>query len=149
LFLMKPSGPDPARAAVVGDEVSSPREPYRYAADISLEGPVPRITPGRPLMLPVTIRNTGDATWFTGSKSHCVRMGASFVTREGRDLTGEALRFELPAIVRPGEEVRVELSVVTPDTDPERLCLHIGLVKEMYFWFRDQGSPDLVIPLTR
>lgn len=148
LFLMKPPGPEPAGGAVIGDEVPSPREPYRYAADIAAGGPVPRITTGQPVTLPVTVRNTGDATWFTGSKSHCVRIGASFVTRDGRNLTGEALRFELPAIVRPGEQVRVELSLVAPDADPEGLRLHVGLVKEMYFWFRDQGSPDLVIPLT-
>ena len=97
--------------------------------------------------MPITVRNTGDATWFTGSKSHCVRIGASFVTREGRNLTGEALRFELPANVRPGEQIRIDLSLVAPAADPGGLQLHVGLVKEMYFWFRDQGSPDLVVPL--
>jgi len=148
LFLMKPTGADRARAAVTGDEVAAPREPYRYAAGIAADGRVPGISPGQPFTVSLTICNNGDATWFTGSKSHCVRIGASFVTREGKNLTGEPLRFGLPGNVRPGEQIRVELSLVAPSAEPVGLQLQVGLVKESYFWFRDQGSPDHVIALT-
>jgi SAM-dependent methyltransferase len=149
LFLMKPSGSDPAREALVGDEVVAAREPYRYAADIAVDGALPRILPGEPFALRLTIRNAGDATWFTGSRSHVVRIGASFVTRDGRNLTGEPTRFELPGHVRPGDRVGVVLSLLAPEgVEPGSLQLHVGLVKEMYFWFRDQGSPDCVISLT-
>lgn len=148
LFLMKPEGSDPACRAEIGDEVVAPREPYRYAAGIAVDGRLPRISAGERFALPLTIRNTGDATWFTGTKSHFVRIGASFVTREGRNLTGEPLRFGLPGHVRPGEQVRVTLDLVAPaGTAPAELEVHVGLVKELYFWFRDQGSPDQVIPL--
>lgn len=148
LFLMKPPGLDAAPVAVTGDEVATVRQPYCYAAGLAVDGRIPRITPGQPLTMPITVRNTGDATWFTGSKSHCVRIGASFVTRDGRNLTGEPLRFELPANVRPGQQIRIDLSLVAPEADPGGLQLCVGLVKEMYFWFRDQGSPDLVVPLS-
>ncbi len=147
LFLMKPPGANPTRAALIGDEVDAPREPYRYAADISVDGPLPRVSPGEAFALPIAIRNTGNATWFTGSKSHFVRIGAAFVTGDGQNLTGEPMRFGLPANVRPGEQVRVVLSLLAPDVDPAGLQLHVGLVKELYFWFRDQGSPDHVISL--
>jgi SAM-dependent methyltransferase len=149
LFLMKPEGLDPARRAVVGDEVVAPRQPYRYAAEVAAAGSVPRIMPGEPFALPLTIRNTGDATWFTGTKSHFVRIGATFVTSDGLNLTGEPIRFGLPAHVRPGEDVNVVLNLTAPaGVDPNTLQVQVGLVKELYFWFRDQGSPDQVIPLT-
>ena len=148
LFLMKPPGSNATCRALVGDEVVAPREPYSYAADLAVNGGCPRISPGESFVLSLSIRNTGDATWFSGTKSHNVRIGVSFVTREGRNLTGEPLRFELPGHVRPGERVSVVLSLVAPaGVAPATLKLHVGLVKELYFWFRDQGSPDHMIPL--
>jgi SAM-dependent methyltransferase len=147
LFLMKPAGADQARNAIVGDEVAAPREQYRYAAEVVANAPSLPVAPGQRFSVPLTIRNAGDATWFAGgAKSHCVRIGAAFVTVDGTNLTGEPERFPLPGHVAPGESVSVRLDLTAPaEAPPGRLHLHVGLVKELYFWFRDVGSPDAVI----
>lgn len=149
LFLMKPASADAARNAVVGDEVAAPMVRYRYAAEIAADGPPVKVAAGASFTVPVTIRNAGDATWFAGgAKSHCVRVGATFVTADGVNLTGEPQRFPLPDHVRPQESVRVMLELTAPrDARPGPINLQVGLVKELYFWFRDVGSPDATIPV--
>ena len=149
LFLMKPPGSDPAGNAIVGDEVAAPMERYRYAAGITSEGPVPQVARGGTFTVALSIRNQGDATWFAGgARSHCVRVGASFVTADGTNLTGEPRRFHLPGHVGPQEHFTLQLELTAPHDAPSgRLHLHVGLVKEHYFWFRDIGSADAVIPI--
>lgn len=148
LFLMKAPGPDAAANAILGDELAAPFERYRYAADILVDGGVSPVAPGRPFSLTVSLVNRGDATWFAGGdKSHCVRVGAAFVAADGTNLTGEPWRFPLPSHVRPQERVRVRLDLTAPAGAPGGLALRVGLVKERYFWFRDVGSPDAMIPI--
>ena len=147
LFLMKPPGPDPSGNAIVGDESVAPREPYCYAAEIVPEGLPPRVARGDQFAITLSILNRGDATWFAGgAKSHCVRVGAVFVTADGTNLTGEPQRFSLPEHVGPQQRVSVRMELTVPfDAPPGRLRLRIGLVKELYFWFRDVGSPEVEI----
>ena len=145
LFLMKPAGPDETRNAIVGDEVATPTQAYRYAADIAIDGAVPALATGGPFAITLMIRNAGDAEWFADpSRSHMVRVGAWFGTRDGRNLTGEPPRFVLPHSVKPGQVVRVPVQLVAPEGAQQ---LHVGLVKELCFWFRDKGGADFVLPL--
>jgi len=149
LFLMKPPGPDPAGNAVVGEEVAMPLERYRYASEIHVDGAVPPVSRGARFSVTLSLVNRGDATWFAGGdKSHCVRVGAAFVTADGTNLTGEPLRFALPSHVPPQERVTVRLDLTVPADTPAGVSLRVGLVKERYFWFRDVGSPDTVIPIS-
>lgn len=148
LFLMKRPGPEPGRNAVVGDEVAAPMERYRYLAEILVDGPPPRVARGSRFGVTLSVVNHGDATWFAGGdKSHCVRVGATFVSADGTNLTGEPLRCALPSHVRPQERVNVRMELTAPNDAPGGLQLRVGLVKERYFWFRDVGSPDAVIPI--
>lgn len=148
LFLTKPPGPDAAANAIRGVEVAAPLERYRYAAEIQVEGGLPQVVPGRQFSLTLSFVNRGDATWFAGGdKSHCVRVGAAFITADGTNLTGEPLRFPLPSHVRPQEQVNVRVDLTAPMNTPGGLSLRVGLVKERYFWFRDVGSPDAAIPI--
>jgi len=147
LFLMKPEGPDPGRRAATGDEVAADQGPYRYLAAIAVGTP-PRVRPQQPFTMAATVRNTGTATWFSGTtRSHVVRAGAWLTSGDGRNLTGEPVRVALPHHVRPGEQVELVLPLTAPPAQ-DGLRLHVGLVKEMCFWFRDQGSADLTIPLS-
>ena len=73
-----------------------------------------------------------------------VRVGVWWSATDARNLTGEPIRFELPRHIRPGEEFTLSLPLVMP---PDAAHLHLGLVKEMCFWFRDRGSADSVVPV--
>jgi SAM-dependent methyltransferase len=146
LFLMKPAGATATANAVAGEEVPLALDPHRYSAEIVLEDP-PRLIAGKPFTVAATIRNAGNVTWFANpSRSHTVRAGAWFTTRDGRNLTGEPLRFPLPGHLRPGEQCTVTVRLVPPDR-VDGLQLNLGLVKELCFWFRDKGSSDRTIAL--
>jgi SAM-dependent methyltransferase len=145
LFLIKPAGPEARTHAVIGDEVAVALEPHRYSAEIRLEDP-PRVIGGQ-LTVAATIRNDGNVTWFANlSRSHMVRAGAWFTTRDGRNLTGEPVRFPLPGHLRPGEQCTLPLRLAAPES-VDGVQLNIGLVKELCFWFRDKGATDLTVPL--
>ena len=145
LFLMKPAGPAASAHAVAGDEVPLALDPHRYSAEIVFDD-LPPLTPGQPFTVAATIRNSGNVTWFANpSRSHTVRAGAWFSTRDGRNLTGEPIRFPLPRHIRPGEQFTLPLRLTAPGR-VDGLQLNLGLVKELCFWFRDRGSPDRTIP---
>jgi len=149
LFLMKPPGPDHARNARVADEVEAPSQPYRYQAEIDAVDPPRRIRPGEAIGITVALRNTGDAVWFANSStSHIVRLGVWFSTSDGRNLTGEPVRIGLPHDVRPGEAVTLQVAVDAPaGPGPGSVHMHLGLVKELCFWFRDKGGVDQVVSI--
>jgi hypothetical protein len=48
--------------------------------------------------------------------------------------------------VRPGEQCEVVIRLAAPPRQAG-IRLHVGLVKELCFWFRDQGSTDEVFPV--
>ncbi len=87
--------------------------------------------------------------WFTnGSGSHLVRVGVWFSTSDGRNISGEPSRFGLPHDVSPGESVTLHLNVAAPPVlGPGSVQMHVGLVKELCFWFRDKGSPDHAVSM--
>lgn len=147
LFLMKPPSATSANAHV-GDERAIQLEPYRYSAEVTpIERP-PAVIAGEPYSLALRLLNTGNATWFADpSRSHMVRVGAWFSATDGRSLTGEPIRAALPRHVRPGEQCEVVVRLTAPPREAAGIRLHIGLVKELCFWFRDQGGTDAVFPL--
>lgn len=149
LFLMKPPGPDQARNARIADEIDAPSEPYRYGAEIATVDSPSQVKPGQAIGITITVRNTGDGVWYASSSiSHQVRLGVWFSTSDGRNVTGEPERIALPHDVRPGESVTLQATVHSPavlGTGAARL--HVGLVKEQCFWFRDKGCVEHVVPL--
>lgn len=148
LFLMKPASGDAARDAVVGDEVEARVEPYRYGADIRPEHRRLSATPGQPLATSVTVRNTSNHAWFVNaSHSHMVRLGAWFVDADGRNLSGEPVRFGLPDEMRPGDTATIALHLTVPVEASTGARLRLGLVKERCFWFREKGVADVEVPL--
>ena len=149
LFLMKPTGPDQVRNARVADEVDEPSKPYRYGADIVTVDPPFRVKPGEAIGITITVRNTGDAVWYASpSISHMVRLGVWFSTSDGRNITGEPVRIGLPHDVRPDESVTLPVTIDAPAVQgPGNVQMHIGLVKEQCFWFRDKGCVDHVVSI--
>lgn len=145
LFLMKPATGDPARDAVVGDEVANETEPFRFGADILPERPRVPVVNGA-LATSITVRNTSNHPWFVNdSHSHMVRLGAWFVDAGGHDLTGEPVRFGLPDVLRPGDAATIALHLTMPPGAGAGTRLCVGLVKERCFWFREKGVADVAI----
>ena len=147
LFLMKPGTGDPARDAVVGDEVVNETEPFRFGADILPERPRVPLVNGA-LATSITVRNTSNHPWFVNdSHSHMVRLGAWFVDADGRNLTGEPVRFGLPDVLRPGDAATIALHLTMPAGAGAGTRLCVGLVKERCFWFREKGVADVAIDI--
>ncbi|MDO8678758.1 MAG: hypothetical protein Q7R30_09375 [Acidobacteriota bacterium] len=148
LFLMKPTGPDQVRNARVADEVDEPSEPYRYGAEIVTVDPPFRVKPGEAIGITITVRNTGDAVWYASpSISHVVRLGVWFSTSDGRNITGEPVRIGLPDDVRPDESVTLQVTIDAPAVPAGSVQMHVGVVKEQCFWFRDKGSADHIVSI--
>jgi SAM-dependent methyltransferase len=149
LFLMKPAGPDQARNARAADEIDAPSEPYRYGAEIGTVDPPARVRPGEAIGITIAVRNTGDAVWYASpSISHVVRLGVWFSTSDGRNVTGEPVRIALPRDVRPDESVTIQATVDAPaDLAHGSAQIHVGLVKEQCFWFRDKGCVEHVVSI--
>jgi SAM-dependent methyltransferase len=146
LFLMKPPA-EAAANALVGDEQVIHLEPYRYSAEVTPIDPPPAMIAGEPYALALKVRNTGNATWFADpARSHMVRVGAWFSAADGTSLTGEPIRAGLPHHVRPGEQCQVVIRLAAPPRQAG-VRLHVGLVKELCFWFRDQGGTDAAFPV--
>ncbi len=146
LFLMKP-GSGGRSDAVVGSEVPVTVPPFQYCAELTLDEP-PRLRPGQGCSFVLGLRNAGNVTWFPDpSRSHMVRVGAWFTTVDGRNCTGEPVRFHLPHALAPGQRCSLAMRLEAPAAPIDGLSLNVGLVKELCFWFRDKGSPDVAIPV--
>ena len=148
LFLLKPDGGAPEdRRAVVGEERDVPPVPWVYRAALRTVQAPARIPAGSRFRVTIDVRNEGDAVWYrNSSRTHRVRAGVRALAEDGRNLTGEPLRFALPRDLKPGDEARLDLDL-PPLAVTGALRLKVDLVKEYYFWFEDQGSPSLTIPV--
>jgi hypothetical protein len=91
------------------------------------------------------LKNSGKQEWSSQAKNPCL------VSYHLLDETGEVLKFDnartvLPHIVRPGEEISVAVRVKAP-LNKGSYRLEFDLVREGLAWFKDSGSPTLIIPL--
>jgi hypothetical protein len=64
----------------------------------------------------------------------------------GNPIVWDGARTGFPAVVRPGETVEVEPSVVAP-RPPGSYRLAFDLVEEFRFWFQELGSAPLDVPV--
>jgi SAM-dependent methyltransferase len=147
LFLKKAEAPAKEMNALTGDEVEKPAEPFAYRAGIGVLNPPTRVNCYQIVPLAVSIINEGNATWYrNGSLSHQVRIGVWMTASDGTNLSGEPTRFSLPKDVRPGEAVSISMDVPAfRKAGPVKI--HIDLVKELCFWFREKGSPEKIVPI--
>ena len=148
LFLCKPESTDPSKNALVGDEVGGPPEPWMHKAeftDVLITSPAKA---GRDVDVSFALRNDGDIAWYAKpSRTHQVRIGAWVSDAEGRVLGGEPARIVLPKDITPGETAAVAGKITAP-REAGDFHLHLDLVKESCFWFREKGSPVPAVPFT-
>jgi SAM-dependent methyltransferase len=147
LFLLKPDDPAAPARALTGAEDDAPPAPWVYRAALRVVEAPERVAAAAGFRVTLDVRNEGDAIWFrNSSRTHRVRVGVWALGEDGRNLTGEPLRFALPRDLKPGEDARLEIDL-PPLREKGSLRLRIDLVKEYYFWFGDRGSPSLTLPV--
>ena len=147
LFLVKPADPAGKAQALIGEEANAPTKPYIYKTGWDVVHAPARVDPGSEFSVSLKVRNEGDVIWYCDSSpSHLVKIGIWVTAEDGRNLTGEPIRFFFPRDIKPGDEVMMEINLPSLG-EKGSLRLQIDLVREHYFWFRDRGSPPLTIPI--
>lgn len=101
-------------------------------------------TPGTPSRLglganvfPVTVVNTGDATWLAAG-ANPVHLSYHWIRPDGSLLTWDGARASLPADLAAGQSAVLQLPVNTPPT-VGTYVLRLDLVQEGITWFSGQG----------
>lgn len=147
VFLIKPGDPGGEGRALIGEEIDRPAIPHVYRAGLDVIRAPARVDSDSEFSISVKLRNEGDLTWYhNSSRSHLVKIGVWVTAEDGRNLTGEPIRFSIPRDMKPGNEVVLDLDL-PPIEEKGSFRLHVDLVKENYYWFRDKGSPLLAIPI--
>jgi SAM-dependent methyltransferase len=118
-----------------------------FSAEITAEGSWQLDAHERLLVLPVRIRNTGDAFWPTGPFGHgVVTIGPYVPLPDGSRL--ELPRIMLPHAVPPGGELALEVTV-PQDAAGGVDEIALDCVREGIAWFSDLGSSPVVAPVAR
>jgi SAM-dependent methyltransferase len=131
------------------EEMPTPVTPLplsAYRADITQRSPAKTATypAATPIQLVVAIRNLGEHAWST-------HVGGIRVGNHWRSADDDAMliqddgRTSIPALAS-GDSATVEIEVRTPARPGSYVC-EIDLVHEGLWWFADQGSQTLRIPV--
>ena len=116
---------------------------HDYRAEIEAENSPVSMRPGERLELRFRVRNAGSSTWPARGDSRGafqVNAGDRWLDASGarvvNDLDG---RTSLPADLRPGEWVELQLTVTAPRA-PGDYVLELDMVHEGVTFFREKGS---------
>jgi hypothetical protein len=96
--------------------------------------------------LGVKVTNHGSLTWpsVASDPSHPVRMSYHWIDANGKVVTHDGLRTELPRELGMGESLLMRVSILAPAV-PGTYTLVLDLVREHVTWFANRGSPPLKI----
>src|SRR5262245_36359449 len=117
----------------------------RLGVEYRVVGPLPAARTDLPLLLRVAVRNAGAATW-PNLGTHPINLSYHWFDSQGRTVDFEGLRALLPALLRPGETVELELQVEPPPGAGAYL-LALDMVEEGVGWFSLQGVAPLTMPI--
>ncbi len=87
------------------------------------------------------LENAGTAPWQSRGRTG-IQLSYHWLDSLGNPIVWDGVRAPLPHIVRPGEELEVDASVVSP-RPPGGYRLAFDLVEEHRFWFQELGSTPL------
>lgn len=91
------------------------------------------------------LENAGSAQWRSRGRAG-VQLSYHWLDPLGNPIVWDGRRAPLPRVVRPGEEVELEATVVSP-RPPGGYRLAFDLVEEHRFWFQEAGSTPLELPV--
>ncbi|MGH9382722.1 MAG: class I SAM-dependent methyltransferase [Vicinamibacterales bacterium] len=114
-----------------------------YQAAIAVTG-VERLElePRSQITLDVAVTNTSPLPW-SAHEFGVIRVGNHWRDDDGeRMLTRDDGRSSLPGVVRPGETIRVGLTITAP-VEAGRYQCELDLAHEGVLWFHDKGSPTV------
>lgn len=113
-------------------EITSPEATYTVAA-------------GSTLSLPLTIKNTGSASWLTQNIMGIgvVNIGTHLYDAAGAELAFDHTRHAMPIALAPNEFLQISPLFSFPVPGRFRLC--IDLVAEQVAWFEPQGAVPLYV----
>jgi hypothetical protein len=89
----------------------------------------------------VRLENAGSAPWRSRGREG-VQLAYHWLDPLGNAIVWDGTRTAFPDVVRPGESVEVESSVLAP-RPPGSYRLAFDLVEEYRFWFQELGSSPL------
>ena len=93
----------------------------------------------------VVLENAGSAPWHSRGREG-VQLAYHWLDPLGNPIVWDGARSAFPAVVRPGEAVELESSLIAP-RPPGRYRLAFDLVEEFRFWFSELGSSTLDVPV--
>jgi O-antigen ligase len=99
---------------------------------------------GQTLSVPLVITNSGLVTWYPGGRSRS-RLSYHWLLPDGDRIDGwEGLRTDFPGPVAPGDVVRLEARLRTPN-QPGRYRLMWDVEQEHRFWFSTESGAERYI----
>jgi hypothetical protein len=93
----------------------------------------------------VRLENAGSAPWRSRGREG-VQLAYHWLDPLGNPIVWDGTRTALPDVVRPGETVELESSVLAP-RPPGSYRIAFDLVEEFRFWFQELGSSPLDLPV--
>lgn len=122
-----------------------PLSPEAYSAQLEVTSAISnKCAPSTAMRLVLTVRNSGQAQWSVPTGA--IRVGNHWrAAPDNAMLIQDDGRSSVPPL-QPGEHCSVTLDIRAPDRPGSYIC-EIDLVHEGLWWFADQGSQPLRIPL--
>jgi SAM-dependent methyltransferase len=120
-----------------------------FRARISVPEEALKIEVGKSLTLQATVQNISPHRWPVCSVEEdggVFSLGNHWLDRSGSVVVLDDGRVTLPECLEPGEEAKVELTVLAP-AKPGRFLLELDMVLEGICWFKDKGSAPVRLPV--
>jgi hypothetical protein len=132
-----------------GDPTTSDSRDRRgLLADLGVRLEATEAAAGGPVRGSARVRNTGTSVWLPSSTAYGgVKLGVHLYDEGGLLVDRDFARADLPGggLVRPGEEVSVELALPAPRQG--RWQLGFDLVSEGVCWFEVNGAESVTVPV--
>jgi uncharacterized protein YcfL len=117
---------------------------YSPAASIDAEVKELQISQSDKQLLAVQVSNIGRTTWIPSQANNTAL--SYRIYDEKKSLVHEGERIWLPYAIKPGDRIKLDISVTAPD-QPGKYTIVIDMIQEGVAWFEDRGSKPCEIQL--
>jgi SAM-dependent methyltransferase len=117
------------------------------AAVLEATTPLPRATPGAPMVFRVRLQNAGSTRWETSPDRGEVRLGVQLLAEDGTVVNRDYARQGLPAPIEPGGRCELTVRIVAP-SESGTYYFKLDMVREGVTWFELAGSSTVSLPIS-